>query len=441
MFDTPLYFYRFIFMAELFLAEGLFTHKLKKRSRFPLRVALSLLVCYGVTAVFPIITFDALYVSAMFIILFAMTIGALYFCYAMRLLDIVFCAVAAYAVQHIAYELYTFMNVAFGLDTGTLAYGETISGDYSFWMFATYVESYAAAYALMYVFFGRRIGEKDDLNIGNVSLLVISGVIVLVAVLFNAILTYRVTEDTDVVIMSMTHIYNMICCVLAVAIQFSILGKKKMQTELDTLQRLHKQEQQHYMIFKENIDYINVKCHDLKHQIRRIASKGAVGDSVIDEIENAVSIYDSDVKSGNEILDIVLTEKRLTCVNNNIAFSCITDGKQINFMSDADICALFGNALDNAIEAVCRIPEPEKRSIGLIIKNVKGFVSVNVRNNCLGVPQFDGDLPRSTKGDEVYHGYGMKSIKAVTERYGGEMSVVVKDGVFSLNLLFSENCT
>ena len=345
-------------------------------------------------------------------------------------------AVAAYAVQHIAYELYTFMNVAFGLDTGKLAYGETMSGDFSFWMFATYVESYAAVYALMYAFFGRRIGGKDDLHIGNVSLLVISGVIVLVAVLFNAVLTYRVTEDTDVVIVSMTHIYNMICCVLAVAIQFSILGKKKMQTELATLQRLHKQEQQHYMLFKENIDYINLKCHDLKHQIRRIASKGAVGDSVIDEIENAVSIYDSDVKSGNDILDIVLTEKRLTCVNNSIAFSCITDGKQIGFMSDADICALFGNALDNAIEAVCRIPEPEKRSIGLVIKNVKGFVSVNVRNNCLDTPQFDGELLRSTKGDEVYHGYGMKSIKAVTERYGGEMSVVVKDGVFSLNLLF-----
>lgn len=438
MFDTPLYFYRFIFMAELFVAEAFFTHKLKKRSRFPLRVILSIIVCYGITAVFPIITFDALYVSAMFVMLFALTIVALFFCYDMRLLDIVFCAVAAYAVQHIAYELYTFMNVALGLDVGSLAYGEEITADYSIWMFATYVESYAAVYALMYVFFGRRIESKEDLRIGNVSLLVISGVIVLVAILFNAILTYRVTEETDSVLVLMAHVYNMICCVLAVAIQFSIFGKKKVQTELDTLQRLHKQEQQHYMLFKENIDYINVKCHDLKHQIRRIASKGAVGDSVIDEIENAVSIYDSDVKSGNEILDIVLTEKRLTCVNNNIAFSCITDGKQINFMSDADICALFGNALDNAIEAVCRIPEAEKRSIGLVIKNVKGFVSVNIRNNCIEIPKFVGDLPKSTKGDEVYHGYGMKSIKAVTERYGGEMSVEVSDGVFSLNLLFPD---
>lgn len=159
-------------------------------------------------------------------------------------------------------------------------------------------------------------------------------------------------------------------------------------------------------------------------------------DSVISEIENAVNIYDSDVKTGNETLDIILTEKRLVCVQNKIALSCIVDGERLNFMTDADICALFGNALDNAIEAVRLIEQPEKRSVGLTVKLVRGFLSVCVRNSCVGNVNVDGGMPHTTKGDAINHGYGLKSIKAVTERYNGEFSIITGDNVFELNLLF-----
>ena len=435
-FSSPLFWYRLIFLAELIIAEGLFTFNLKKRSKFLLRVAGAIIFSYLVVFLFPILSFEAIYVSFMFLFFFAVTVFALMFCYDEPLINVLFCAIAAYAAQHIAYELNTFILTLLNLDSSSAPYGETGKLAFSVWSFAIYLESYGAIYALLYAVFGTRIKVGADLKIGNAALLALSGFIVVVAVLLNAFLTYRKVENPDNFVMCMCHGYNLVCCGLALIVQFSMLGKKEIQSELDTLQRLHEEQRRHYALFKENVDYINVKCHDLKHQVMRLAQGMKADDSVIRDIENALMIYDSDVKTGSETLDVILTEKRLACVKNNIIFSCIADGKKLKFMSDADICSLFGNALDNAIEAVCRIEDEKKRSIGLNLKESKGFLSLSVRNGYFVAPVFKDGLPRSIKGDEINHGFGMKSLKAIAEKYGGEMSVSAADGVFTLNMLF-----
>lgn len=107
-FSSPLFWYRLIFLAELILAEGLFSFKLPRRTRFPLRLALSVAAIYAITFLFPIAAYNAFYVSFMFLFMFGMTIAGLFVCFDAPLLNIAFCAVAAYAVQHIAYEAYTF---------------------------------------------------------------------------------------------------------------------------------------------------------------------------------------------------------------------------------------------------------------------------------------------------------------------------------------------
>lgn len=436
-FDSPLFWYRLVFLTELIVAEAFFTFKLRRRTRFALRAALSAAACYAITFLFPIVAYNAFYVSMMFLVIFGVTIAGLYVCFDAPLLNIVFCAVAAYSMQHIAYEAFTFLLTVFGLQTSPGGpYEQTGLFLFDIWTVSVYIESYVVCYGLTYLAFGTRIKAGEDLRIGNASLLVISAVILLAAVLLNLVVTYRTDDETDAVLLCIVYAYNVLCCVLAMFIQFFMLGRKKMQTEFDTLQRLHEQERRHYMLFKENVDYINVKCHDLKHQIRRIASEGAVRDSVISEIEDAVNIYDSDIKTGNETMDIVLTEKRLVCVRNGIAFSCIVDGACMDFMSDSDICALMGNALDNAIEAACRIGDRDRRSIGLTVKRSRGFVSVCVRNSYAGEVKFDGDLPRTSKNDALNHGFGMKSMKAIAERYGGQLSVSAEDGVFTLGVLF-----
>lgn len=76
-FSSPLFWYRLIFLAELILAEGLFSFKLPRRTRFPLRLALSVAAIYAITFLFPIAAYNAFYVSFMFLFMFGMTIVGL----------------------------------------------------------------------------------------------------------------------------------------------------------------------------------------------------------------------------------------------------------------------------------------------------------------------------------------------------------------------------
>lgn len=439
LFDSQLFWYRLVFLTELLVAEGLFTYKLKKRNHFFLRAAAAIVASYAFTFLFPILNFDAAYVSIMFFALFAFTVVALVFCYKAPPLSVFFCALAAYTVQHAAYEIYSFIVTVTGLDIGNSgAYGQTAATDGNNKAFTAiiYADTYAIVYWLAYLVFGTRIRKNDDLRINNIYLLVLAAVIVVVDIVLNAVVTYRVTADSDTVIIIVTYIYNVLCCVLALFILFGLVAQKKIEKELDTVHRLWHEEQEQYALSKENIDLINLKCHDLKHQIRRIGKSGKLSEEVIEEMESAISIYDSAVKTGNETLDVILTEKSLYCQSNNIKLTCMADGEKLKFMGNSDIYSLFGNAVDNAIEAVSKLKEEDKRNIGLTVKSSREFLSINIQNYYDDEIKFDGDLPLTTKDDKRYHGFGMKSIKLITEKYDGEVSVVAKNGIFSLNIIF-----
>lgn len=163
-------------------------------------------------------------------------------------------------------------------------------------------------------------------------------------------------------------------------------------------------------------------------------SAGALDPAVAAEIEQIITAYDGNVETGNDALDVILTEKSLYCVRHDIALTCMADGKQLSFMSEADLYSLFGNLLDNAIEAVEKL-DADRRAVGLTVKRGSEFVFVNVHNYYDGALCFDGELPRSTKGG-AYHGFGMKSVRFVAEKYGGELSINAKDGIFDLDIIF-----
>lgn len=121
---------------------------------------------------------------------------------------------------------------------------------------------------------------------------------------------------------------------------------------------------------------------------------------------------------------------------NGIKLTCIADGEKLNFMSETDIYSLFGNAIDNAAEALMKVQDKEKRVIGLIVRTSGTFLSVHIYNYCPEPLKFADGLPITTKADKRAHGYGVKIIRMITEKYGGEMSMSQKDDIFNLDLLF-----
>ena len=112
----------------------------------------------------------------------------------------------------------------------------------------------------------------------------------------------------------------------------------------------------------------------------------------------------------------------------------MADGKKLSFMRSSDLYALFGNIIDNAIEAVSVLDE-DKRTISLSVSEKSGFIVINIYNRYDGELSFESGLPRTTKSDESMHGFGMKSVQATCEKYGGSMSIRTDKNVFNLNII------
>ena len=101
-----------------------------------------------------------------------------------------------------------------------------------------------------------------------------------------------------------------------------------------------------------------------------------------------------------------------------------------------DIYTLLGNALDNAIEAVSKYKEIEKRVVSLTISAKESFLCIQTNNYYEGKLEFKDGLPISTKKrNRAYHGFGMKSMKHLSEKYGGTMVASLDNGIFMLQIV------
>ena len=227
-------------------------------------------------------------------------------------------------------------------------------------------------------------------------------------------------------------------CIVILYLQNELFKKSDMKQELELMNLLWKKEQEQYELTKETIALINQKSHDLKHHIRAIrkASQEEI-DKYLDEMEDIVLSYDAVVKTGNEVFDTILSEKSLYCKDRGIQVSCVADGSQMDFINTIDLYALLGNAMDNAIEAVEKFQEVEKRQIDVIIYRQQNFLVMNIINPIPEKLIYNEELPITTKGNKKIHGFGLRSMKYIVRKYDGFLNISEEDGCFSLKILMS----
>lgn len=207
--------------------------------------------------------------------------------------------------------------------------------------------------------------------------------------------------------------------------------------ELESVQNVLQKQYQQYQLSKDSIELINRKYHDLKHQITvlRTEPDAAQRNAFLDQMEAEIRTYEAQNKTGNQVLDTVLTSKSLYCAQHGIGLTCVADGALLDFMDVMDLSAVFGNALDNAIECEEQIADPEKRLIHVSVSAQRDFVLLRFENYCEGDLSFSEGLPVTTKKDRDFHGYGLKSIRYVARKYGGTVTVRKEKQWFVLQVL------
>lgn len=226
-------------------------------------------------------------------------------------------------------------------------------------------------------------------------------------------------------------------CITLLYLQSALFKKSSMRKELETIQLLWHQQKGQYQLSKETIELINHKCHDLKHQVQaiRAVKDEKERETYLEKIEKSVQIYSAIVRTGNEILDTILTEKSLICENSGIHINCVADGSLLAFMNPVDLYTLFGNALDNAIEAVRKLESKEKRVVDIMLYERQSFLMLQIVNPMCGEVKFEDGLPLTTKAKNGYHGYGMKSMLHTIQKYEGHLTTEVKNGCFYFNVM------
>lgn len=211
----------------------------------------------------------------------------------------------------------------------------------------------------------------------------------------------------------------------------------RVRKELESVQNVLQNQYVQYKQSRESIELINYKYHDLKHQIAVLRSEEdpQKREEFLNRIENEIKQYEAQNKTGNKVLDTVFTTKSLYCTKHGITFTCVADGTLLDFMDVMDICSIFGNALDNAIECELKIPEKEKRLIHVTVSKQKNFLILRFENYYEEELKYKEGLLVTTKQEKQYHGYGLKSIRYTVNKYDGAVTIEAKDNWFELKIL------
>ena len=323
--------------------------------------------------------------------------------------------------------------------TGDFSGQEVGTPEQMLWRVLHMVVIYAVLYILIYLL--ERYLKKDieELQITCRELLVVYFVMIMVYCISNVSYVdvksiFSAGTAMDVfIIRTLADLSGM-----AVLYAYHIQVKEiQMRFEKDTLRNIMDMQYKNYKLSKESIDIVNQKYHDLKHQINLLKS-GADSEKAgeyLEQMEREIKIYETQNKTGNKVLDTILTSKSMHCQRHGIELKFMGEGQLLNFMEDMDISALFGNMLDNAIESVVKIKDRQKRLISLHVIQDKQFIRIRTENYCEENVQFQDGIPITTKKDKRFHGYGMKSMKKIVEKYGGSVMAGKANNWFELKIL------
>ena len=400
---------------DLLLACGLFAIPLAKRPHLWLKLALGLPASLALSYFIPHSTFS-------YLLELLVVIALVWLCCDLPVTDAIYCGVCGYACQHIAYAVYSIIRALL----------PGVSWENPPGLSLAYFTIYPTVFVLLYLLFGRHLasGGRYDVDIHQ-TLFSSIGTLAVVWLLSTVAQTLALGNPGITIV---CHLYGIFCCVSMFWGQVNQRNRSRLERELVVQQQLARQQREQYQLTQETIDIIN--CHDLKHQVaalRNISSEEQ-REAHLSEIERSIQIYDSTLETGSRVLDTVLTEKSLYCGAHQITMTCMADGRRLTFLDDVDVYTIFGNAIDNAIESVSGLTDPEKRAIAVSVWSKSGLLLIQFENYYEKELRFENGIPATTKADKNDHGFGIRSIGYTVKKYGGHLTISAEDHLFLLSI-------
>ena len=422
-----------IILAELALTVGCF----KRRNHFWIIFPIGLVACLGISSIYVLLhnffetTENSLLVSLIsfiwYLIMFSLSALFINRCFKISYLETIWILLSGYAAQHLCYA--AIYELVFG---GAFVKEETniVIKLLVYFGFALVVD------AILHLIFRRILNDDRHLpsvdNLKNRILFTALFVVIFVVTLLNQLGAMVQIEENTFNLNYFAAISDVFFCIIVIAAQYIILTGLQSRAEKELAVKLFENEKRQYETFKSTVEYINIKCHDLKHELRSLQNNP----QKIEESLEQLSIFDAFADTGNKIIDSILTEKSIICLNQNISLSYMADASGLS-LDEQDCYALFGNLLDNAIDAT-KDAASDNKFIRLFIKRENNMNVIHIENYVSKLPRFINGMPITRHKNKTYHGFGTKSVVRIVEKYGGEVRFTASNNLFNVDIFIPE---
>jgi hypothetical protein len=152
------------------------------------------------------------------------------------------------------------------------------------------------------------------------------------------------------------------------------------------------------------------------------------------ELKQKFSEVSFEIKSGNPVTDVILTEKQKEAKEKEIDFACVFHYPEETKINAFDVSVILNNAITNAMEGTDGCNNPYVRISSYRKNNAYMIV---VKNSFKGKIMIDEEsgLPKTSKNDKSSHGFGLMNIRKVAQKYYGDIDINQKENCFTLSIM------
>ncbi|CEO07919.1 two-component signal transduction sensor histidine kinase [[Clostridium] sordellii] len=284
---------------------------------------------------------------------------------------------------------------------------------------------------------------KMKFNIKEYSCMIFSILINLISATLIFSIIYKTTQsitnqflDSIIVVISIS-IWFFNGCLMWLIIRF--MKDSRLKAENKCIKENIALQYNYYLNMQHSQQKVRNLYHDMKNHmicIEKIYGENDYIKGINKQLNEFTYIYNTN----NIILDIILNDKRNICENKKIELIADINFKECNFIDITDVCSIFSNIIDNAIEACDKIENNKiEKKIRLKGTNVNRLYVLKCENTKLNKINKKNELFMTDKKDKFLHGVGIKSIKASVEKYNGNLELNDLGNKFLVNICIPLN--
>lgn len=412
------------YFIEVIIAELLFFKALQKREKFYMRFILSVLFSLFLVSQLGLSSWTTtLSRFVMLLVILAISYFCMFISYKETPFSIFSACIAGIATQHIANKVLGLLELIPAVDFFSK---ESFIKDLILEIAVSF-----AIYLIIYLLFARNFRPDT----GSIESTILSVILVLTCIGINRLVIDH--SEANIYYKAASCLYAIICCVFAMTIQFFFSKWQQEKADSLVIKQLLSASEKQYEQWKAMVQLNNIHTHDLKHMlnnIEKLAGKDAIEIPDLSPIRNSLDEFAPLVKTGNEVIDVLLRNMDTLCKEQDIHFNCVSYTEMLGKFDSMSLYFLFANAIDNARAGAGAVTVPDKRMVDVSLKQFGDSVIIHVWNYFNGELTIKDGLPVSSNTSSG-HGFGLKSIKMLVDKFEGAMEARPEGDVFHLNII------